>query len=113
MAVHSSHLALTHAYGHEVVRRKRYREALIETSIVVNAALAAHTLQREVRSWHSADVRAVYGVFLLDTHEVWTPPLDGVAHPGLSAPPADLTAFHRFGDALVRSDRIAKMLEAV
>ena len=46
-----------------VTRRPRYREALIEVSISVNAALAAYTLQQEIGRRDLGDLRTVSGIF--------------------------------------------------
>jgi carbonic anhydrase len=40
---------LTSVFGADVTRHKRYREALIEASVVTNAALSAYTIQEELR----------------------------------------------------------------
>src|SRR5262245_51197464 len=58
--------------GPEIKNNPGYRAALIETSALINAALAAYTVQQELGG--SAEIRALYGVYLLDTHQVWSPP---------------------------------------
>ena len=106
IAVQAAARALARTHGSDVMARPGYREALTETAITTNAALAAYTLQAEL---HGADLRwlkAVYGVFLLETHTVWTPG----SSTGLGEPPADLAGFRQFADSLVGSDRIASLL---
>jgi carbonic anhydrase len=55
------------------VHRPGYRKALIEVSIVTNAALAAYSIQQEFGAGASTELRTVYGVYLLETREVWAP----------------------------------------
>jgi carbonic anhydrase len=110
VVVHVSARRLAESYGPQVTQRPGYREALIEIAVTVNAALVAHTLQREL----GADVptiRAAYGVYLLETRQVWAPlgPDKTMEH-GLAAPPLDLAGFFALGDALMRSPRIASLL---
>jgi carbonic anhydrase len=87
----------------------RYREALIETAIVTNAALTAYTVQQELQAAKNNALRAVYGVYLLRGHEVWAPHR-GIAQKGLSEPPKDLPAFIDLADLIVHSNRIASLL---
>lgn len=56
-------------------------------------------------------MRAVYGVYVIGTHEVWAPRAGSADLAGLADPPADLDAFVAFGDAVVRSARIAALLD--
>ncbi len=70
----------------------------------------------------SPGLRSAYGVDLLETRQVWTPEL-GKSEPGKSElgtskamgaalPPRDLAGFIKLGNSLVKSDRIALMIEA-
>jgi carbonic anhydrase len=97
-------------FGPDIARYPGYRKALIEASIVTNAALAAHTIQRELEDSDRAGLRAVYGVYLLETRGVWTPRAGETRGIGLAAAPRDLAEFIELGDALVRSDRIASLI---
>ena len=97
---------LASAFGGAVTRHENYREALIEASIVTNAALAAHTVQQELRGMASHDLLAVYRVYLLESRRLWTP-----SGTGLRAPvKRDLAEFVALGDAIVGCDRIAPSL---
>src|SRR5262245_36544256 len=112
VVVHASARKLAAAFGPDIVRRAEYRRALIETSIVTNAALAAYSIQQEIGTSALRALQAVYGVYLLETREVWTP---GPGHPdgaGLAPPPVDLPGFETLGDAMVRSSRIPALLAA-
>jgi carbonic anhydrase len=93
-----------------VTRHRRYREALIELSIVANAALAAYTVEQEIGGPNPQDLRVVYGVYLLRSREVWTPGDSANRSAGLAIAPRDLASFAELGEALVRSDRIASLL---
>jgi carbonic anhydrase len=100
---------LAAVYGGGITGHKRYREALIETAVATNAALTAYTVQQELRSVESSALQAVYGVYLLRSHEVWAPHSDP-AQRGLAAPPNDLATFVELADLIVHSDRIALLL---
>jgi carbonic anhydrase len=89
-----------------VTQRPHYREALTETAIAMNAVLTAYTVQQELHGVDPQELRAVFGVYLLQSHEVWSPGA------GLVAPPADLAAFAQLNEAIVRSERIASLLDA-
>jgi carbonic anhydrase len=73
LVVQTSARKLLAAFGPEVVHRPRYRKARIEVSIVTNAALAAYSIQQESGAGASTELRTVYGVYLLETREVWAP----------------------------------------
>jgi carbonic anhydrase len=101
---------LTTTFGPEIVHRPGYRQALIEASIVTNAALAAYSIQEGVRTNDGGELRAVYGVYLLETREVWAPRPGDTKTVGLAAAPNDLAGFVDLGAAIVRSERIARLL---
>jgi carbonic anhydrase len=106
IAVQASARALARTHGNAAAARPGYRAALIETAIATNAALAAYTLQAELHAAGVARLKAVYGVFLLETLTVWTPGSSS----GLSEPPADLAGFRQFADSLAGSKRITALL---
>ena len=111
VVVHASARRMAAIRGTDVVRRPGYREALIEASVASNAALAAHTLQQELARG-TRSMRAVYGVYVIGTHEVWAPRAGSPGLAGLADPPADLDAFVDFGDAVMRSARVAALLDS-
>jgi len=98
------------AFGPDVVLRPGYRKALIEASIVTNAALAAYSIQEELGRSELSGLRTVYGVYLLETREVWAPRLGSLGGVGLAAAPQDLGGFVDLGEAIVQSSRIASYL---
>jgi carbonic anhydrase len=77
------------------VLRPGYRKALIEASIVTNAALATYSIQQEFRGSEPTEMQTVYGVYLLETREIWAPRLDNIAGVGLAAAPQDLDDLSR------------------
>ena len=97
-------------FGSDIARNPGYRQALIEASIATNAALAAYSIQQEFDANERAELRAAYGVYLVETREVWAPRVGGTKGAGLAEPPSDLAEFSAFGDAIVQSDRIASFL---
>jgi carbonic anhydrase len=110
IAVQATARKLKSVFGRESTRHRQYREALIEASIVTNAALAAYTMQQELHGTVPQDLRVVYGVYLLQSHDVWTPAGNARGTTGLVAPPKDLTSFAELGEAIVRSERIMSLM---
>lgn len=108
MVVHASAKRLAAMHGPDVASRPSYRQALIETAIVANAALGAHALQATLADMPR--IRAAYGVYLIDSREVWSPRAGSATCTGLAEPPRDAEEFVRFADAVIRSPRIASML---
>jgi len=109
VVVHASAKKLIAVHGLEVTRHGSYREALIEATVVSNAALTAYTVQREL-STRRADLRAAYGVYLLAERRIWAPRHDSSECTGLAYPPADPAAFREFADRVVQSERIGQLL---
>jgi carbonic anhydrase len=103
---------LAGVYGGGITGHKRYREALIETAVATNAALTAYTVQQKLRALEGNALQAVYGVYLLRSHEVWAPHSDP-ARRGLADPPKDLATFVELADLIVHSGRIAPLLATV
>jgi carbonic anhydrase len=111
VVVHAATKRLAAVYGPTVTGRAGYRAALIETAIVSNAALAAYTIQQELGDTDPHGLRAAYGVYLLGKRQVWAPRSGSPDCAGLAYPPTDYAGFDDFADAVVRSERIAGMLE--
>lgn len=101
---------MAEAFGSDISRHPNYREALIEVAVASNAALSAHALQREVEKRHAHGVRTAYGVYLLTQRTVWAPRRGSDEVTGLASPPDDAQEFVEFGDAVLRSWRIANMI---
>jgi len=75
-----------------------------------NAAQVAFTVQRELTALGLNELCVVYGVYRLETREVWVPPGTADATTRLAHPPTDLIAFSELGDAIAKSDLIARDL---
>jgi len=101
---------LAATYGSGVTEQPGYRDALIAASVAGNAAQVAFTVQRELTGLGLNEFRVVYGVYRLETREIWVPP--GTADPAtrLAHPPTDIEAFDQLGDAIAKSDLIARDL---
>jgi carbonic anhydrase len=97
-------------FGCEVASHPGYRQALTESAVAVNAALAAYSVGHELADPNRGDLRAVYGVYLLQSHRVWTPDAKNPDGAGLAAPPADPAGFLALGEAIVRASRIARLI---
>jgi len=110
VVVHAAakHMAVVH--GPSVTARPGYRKALIEASVVSNAALSAYTLQQELGHRGTGDLRAAYGVWLLESHRIWAPRVGGDTCDGLAVPPVEAGAFAGLADAVVKSERIGGLL---
>jgi carbonic anhydrase len=111
LVVQASANQLVSAFGSDVARSPGYRQALIEASIVTNAALAAYSIRQEFEATARTEMRAVYGVYLLETREVWAPRLGNVNGVGLAAAPHDLAGFVDLRNAVVQSERIVSYIE--
>src|SRR3954447_26568255 len=111
LVVQTSAKKLLATFGPEVVLRAGYRKVLIETSIVTNAALAAFSIQEELKSSEITGIRAAYGVYLLETREIWAPRIGDPDDSGLAVVPQDLAGFVDLGEAIVRSRHIASLLD--
>jgi carbonic anhydrase len=110
LVVQTSAKRLLAAFGPDVVFRPGYRKALIEASIVTNAALAAYSIQQEFGGNEPTGLRTVYGVYRLESREVWVPRIGDVHGVGLAAAPQDLAGFADLGEAIVQSSRIASYI---
>ena len=98
-------------FGPEIAHHPRYREALIEASIVTNAALAAYSIQQEFGTSDPAELQTVYGVYLLETRQVWAPRVSEMKGIGLATAPQDTEGFIELGNAILLSDRIRSLLQ--
>jgi carbonic anhydrase len=113
VVVQASAKTMLRAFGADVASSPGYRLALIEASIVTNAALAAYTIQQEFGASDPTALRTVYGVYLLETREVWAPCPGDPKGMGLAAPPRDAAGFVELGNAIVQSNRIASLVKTL
>ena len=110
VVVQASARRMESMFGSDVAQRPGYRDALIEVAVVSNAALAAHTLQREMTNEAASVVEAAYGVYLLSERSVWAPRCGSAEESGLARPPKDAQGFVDFSDAVLGSERIQAIL---
>jgi carbonic anhydrase len=110
LVVHASAKKLREAMGPEVAGRPGYRNALVELSVISNAALTAHTIQQALGRADKQGLRATYGVYLLSARQIWAPRGGTDECDGLAYPPGDMAEFGALADSAVRSARIAEIL---
>jgi carbonic anhydrase len=111
IVVQASANKLLSAFGPDVTNNPGYRQALIEASIVTNAALSAYSIQQEFIAHELPELRAAYGVYVLETREVWAPRWGNINGTGLAEAPRDLAGFAQLGDAVVQSERITSYIK--
>ena len=112
VVVQASAIRMQEVFGPDVVHYPGYRSALIEASIVVNAALAAYTVDQELKSQEFSGINAVYGVYVVESREVWAPHRGTAIWTGLADPPTDLESFAELGNIVLHSNRISMILKA-
>lgn len=111
-AVRGADIAMRARHGEVVVAAPGYQEALIDSAVVFNAAVAGHALRRIFSSRLGDELGVVFGVYDLASRRVGLPATDPtVGHwvPGLSSPPAE-EAMIGFAETIVDSDYIATLL---
>ena len=93
-------------FGRDIVDQPGFRDALIVGATATNATLVASMVRQELAKRHRKPPRTVYGIYQVDTRQVWT--VDGKSdeRPGLSDPPTGSGAVARLAARLVRSPRI-------
>lgn len=111
IVVHASALKMQAAFGPEVTLRPGYRAALIEASVLMNAALSAYTVQQELGGPSEGGLCTTYGVYVITTQQVWAPRSDSAECLGLARPPADAAGFGALAEAVVHSERLLALLE--
>ena len=111
VVVQASAKRIQEVFGSDVSRHPGYRKALIEASIVTNTALAAYSIQQEFGTNDPTGLQAVYGVYLLETRQVWAPRVNEMKGIGLAAAPRDPAGFRELGNAILQSDRIASLIQ--
>jgi len=80
VAVREGANGLDEVWGASAREMPGYREALIETAVCLNAAMAAFDLRVEVERAAKWEIEVLYGVFNLNTHQVSMP-----VNPGATA----------------------------
>jgi carbonic anhydrase len=103
--------ALEHGHGVGVTGLPGYRAAMIEMSVVLNAAYTAATLEKEFSSRLGPGRDVVYGVYNLSTGRVKLPLVeDANVAIRLAHPPKDENAFDNLGLLLATCGTVTNML---
>jgi carbonic anhydrase len=112
-AVQVAQDALVAVYGADVRNRSPFREALIETAVVVNAALMASTLAYEVDHIDGVEIGVVFGVYDIRSRHIGLPGANRRVEPhhALVDPPRDAAGFMNLARDFARGPVIRPMLE--
>ena len=104
--------ALVGAYGRDVRLQTGYREALIDSAVVVNAGMVAATLARHVERTGSTNIEVVFGVYDLETRSAGIPAheAESAFSHRLLAPPTDQESFTAQAARYAASRRIKSLL---
>src|SRR5436190_8878705 len=90
VAVRVASRRLGELHGAEVSRMPGYREALVDLSVIINAAFGAYSIREELARSLRGEIRVVYGVYDLTTRRVRTATGEAT---GLAEPPPDPDGF--------------------
>jgi len=113
VAVRVAAVGLETIYGFEVIRRPKYRAALLEGAVVLNAAWSAYCLRQEFRI-QSPDLGVVFGTYDLVSRHVRLP----LSRPGelaeeesgLFAPPEDVEGFRELASRICSGNHVRSLL---
>lgn len=112
VAVRSAHRALEQVYSQDVEEIPGYATALLETSVVLNAAMTAATLRREFRDKIGPGLDVAYGVYNLATRRVkLTLEDEDDITVRLATPPDDGEGFDKLGVLIAGSGMVRRLLE--
>jgi carbonic anhydrase len=114
IAARGAAVALEHVWGPEVAADPGYRDALVEASVYLNAAMTAYHLRSELRPEELFGVGVVYGVFDVATCRVIGPDLDPATDDTskLAPAPADPTELTALGRVIAGYPSVARYLTA-
>jgi carbonic anhydrase len=104
--------ALSSVHSESIVSAPGYRQALIEMTVILNAALAAAVLAHNFYEALSDRLQVAYGVYDLRNRSVGLPGPNGEWQVGLFQPPTDQSGFEMFGRHLAESRMIREFLES-
>ncbi|AWM41600.1 Carbonic anhydrase [Gemmata obscuriglobus] len=112
VAVRSGALSLEECWGAGVQSEPGYRDALIEISVYLNAAMTAYQLREEVRTSEESGTRTMFAVFDLATCQVIGPDLDPATDDTgkLSPAPADPDELIALGHQVAASPMVSRHL---
>jgi carbonic anhydrase len=112
IAARGAAVALAEVWGPGVATDPGYRDALIETSVYLNAAMTAYHLRAELRPDELFGVEVVYGVFDVATCRVIGPDLDPSTDDTskLAPAPADSAELTALGRVIAGYPAVARSL---
>ena len=111
VAVRSAALSLEQAWGADVLEDPHYREALIELTVPLNAAITAYQLRQELKTHETGGPEVSYGVFDIVSARVSGPPdLESV---NLSPAPTTPEELAELGVQLARSPAVMRHLHII
>lgn len=108
--VRGAAFALAAVHGNAAESRPGYRQALIETTVMLNAALSAAVL---IHNFHDAigdRLQVSFGVYDLRYRTVGLPGSDGEWQVGLFEPPTDQHGFDALGRRVAESRLVRELL---
>ncbi len=111
--VRASAMALQGVHGEGVRQNPGYRNALVETSVTVNAAWGAHSLQLELTDRDEGGRQVVFGVYDLASRFVRLPlerSTSSGADIGLHDPPRDSRGFEELAQRLAAGEYMRGLL---
>jgi carbonic anhydrase len=114
IAARGAAVALEEIWGQKVVEDPGYRDALIETSTYLNAAMTAYHLRSELQPRKLFGVDVVYGIFDIATCRVIGPDLDPTTDDTskLAPAPADPDELTAIGRTIADYPAVARYLTA-
>jgi len=114
IAVQGAARSLLTIYGPRVTRFPGYREALIESAVLANAAITAFAIREEFSGHSRSRLGVVYGIYDLQSQTVASLRESSEKRwdyrDGLTAPPTDYKDFIALGNHAATSPRIRKLL---
>ncbi len=108
-AVRGADSALRERYGHSRSEQPGYYEALLDTSVTLNAAVAADAVRRMFAERLGEQLTVVFGVYDLASRLVGVPHTQLAWRQGLFPPPTP-ASMAEFIDEVVRSLRVQELL---
>lgn len=112
IAVRGAAIALEVVWGQDVAADPGYRDALVEASVYLNAAVTAYHLQQELRPEQAFGAKVVYAVFDVATCRVIGPDLDPKTEDTskLAPAPADPDELVELGRVIAGCPMVARHL---
>ncbi len=111
LTVQAAARILVAVHGPGVEARPGWRAALIETTVALGAASAAHAIEMDLHSLGGPAVPVFHGVYVIGSRQVRAADAALGERAGISAAPGDQAAFLRDFSAFAASARMVGVLE--